>query len=180
VEEPYRVCFVCLGNICRSPTAEGIMAALVAEAGWSGRIEVHSAATSDWHTGKLPDDRARAEASRRGVELTSRACTFRPGDAGFYDLVLAMDASNRADLLARSDPAHHDRIRLVRQFDPDADGDLDVPDPWSGGDDGFRQVFDLLDSACRGLLASLVDTLGDLRGPALDPPSDGTAGSASP
>ena len=173
MNDPYRVCFVCLGNICRSPTAEGIMAALVAEAGWSERIEVHSAATSEWHTGKLPDERARAEARRRGLELTSRASTFRPGDAGFYDLVLAMDATNLSDLLARSEPRHHERIRLVREFDP-AGGPFDVPDPWAGGEAGFREVYDMLDAACRGLLATLVQDVGEERAPAADLP--GTIG----
>jgi protein-tyrosine phosphatase len=154
-DEPVRLCFVCLGNICRSPTAEGVMASLVAETGLGDRVEVHSAGTGDWHTGEPPDERARAEASRRGLELTSRASTFRSGDESFYDLVLAMDAQNLADLRDRTDPASHHRIRLLREFDPagpDRRFGFDVPDPWFGGDDGFAEVFDLIDAACRGLL----------------------------
>ena len=155
--EPVRVCFVCLGNICRSPTAEGIMTALVADAGLSEVIEVHSAGTAAWHRGELPDERARAEARRRGIELTSRASAFMAGDAEFYDLVLAMDRSNLIDLLDRTaDPILHDRIRLLRTFDPaltsDDAHDGEVPDPWYGGDDGFAYVYDLIDAACRGLL----------------------------
>lgn len=133
------------------------MIARVADAGLSGSIEVHSAGTAGWHRGELPDARARAEARRRGIELTSRASSFMSGDASFYDLVLAMDTSNLRDLLDRTpEPEMRTRIRLLRSFDP-ALGDDDpwngeVPDPWSGGDDGFTAVFDLIDAACEGLL----------------------------
>jgi protein-tyrosine phosphatase len=154
---PVRLCFVCLGNICRSPTAEGVMAALVDEAGLTGSIEVDSAGTGDWHRGELPDSRARAEARRRGVELTSRASTFRPGDAHAYDLVLAMDRSNLADLLDRTpEPELRERIHLLRAFDPALTADDrwggEVPDPWAGGEQGFVVVYDLVEAACRGLL----------------------------
>jgi len=155
--QPVRLCFVCLGNICRSPTAEGVMAALVTEAGLQDRIEVDSAGTGDWHRGELPDSRARAEARRRGIELTSRASTFRPGDAHAYDLVLAMDRANLADLLDRTpEPELRPRIRLLREFDPALAPDDrwggEVPDPWAGGPEGFVVVFDLIEAACRGLL----------------------------
>lgn len=139
------------------------MAALVAEAGLDDEIEVHSAGTADWHVGRPPDDRAVAEAARRGLTLTSRASTFMPGDAGFYDLVLAMDASNHADLVAISDPVHHDRIRLLREHDPEAvdspevPGSLDVPDPWHGGPEGFVAVYDMIERSCRALLADLAE-----------------------
>jgi protein-tyrosine phosphatase len=165
--EPVRLCFVCLGNICRSPTAEGIMAALVAEAGLGDRIAVDSAGTGSWHRGELPDERARAEARRRGIELTSRASTFRAGDALAYDLVLAMDRSNLADLRDRTDPELHHRLRLLRDFDPTLRTDDrwggEVPDPWAGGDDGFVVVYDLVEAACRGLLDRVrVELLGDV------------------
>jgi protein-tyrosine phosphatase len=164
--EPLRLCFVCLGNICRSPTAEGVMAALVAEAGLGDRIAVDSAGTAAWHRGEAADPRSRAEAARRGVELTSRASPFRPGDAHAYDLVLAMDRSNLADLRDVTDPALHDRLHLLRQFDPSLEDedrwDGEVPDPWAGGDDGFVVVYDLIDAACRGLLAHVrVELLGE-------------------
>lgn len=164
--DPVRLCFVCLGNICRSPTAEGVMASLVSEAGLADRIAVDSAGTSGWNRGRLPDPRARAEARRRGVELTSRAVTFMPGDALAYDLVLAMDRSNLTDLRDRTEPALHERLRLLREFDPDLRSDDrwdgEVPDPWAGGDDGFVVVFDLIEAACRGLLAHVrMQLLGD-------------------
>jgi protein-tyrosine phosphatase len=165
-QEPVRLCFVCLGNICRSPTAEGVMAALVADAGLGDRVVVDSAGTGSWHRGELPDERARAEARRRGVELTSRASTFQAGDALAYDLVLAMDRSNLADLRDRTDAPLHDRLRLLREFDPALTPDDrwggEVPDPWAGGDDGFVVVYDLVEAACRGLLGHVqAELLGD-------------------
>jgi len=167
VDAPIHLCFVCLGNICRSPTAEGVMAALVAEAGLSDAIVVDSAGTAGWHRGEPPDPRSVAEARRRGVALTSRASPFVPGDAGAYDLVLAMDRQNRADILDRTpEPELRARVRLLREFDPatrpDDRWDGDVPDPWSGGDDGFVVVFDLIEAACRGLLAHLRSAAGGL------------------
>jgi protein-tyrosine phosphatase len=164
--EPVRLCFVCLGNICRSPTAEGVMAALVRDAGLSDRVEVDSAGTGDWHRGELPDPRSRAEARRRGLELTSRASTFRPGDAHAYDLVLAMDRANLADLRDRTpEPELRERLRLLRGFDPALTADDrwggEVPDPWAGGEDGFVVVYDLIEAACRGLLDHVrVELLG--------------------
>lgn len=157
-----QLCFVCLGNICRSPTAEGVMAHLVREAGLDGRIVVDSAGTGSWHVGAPPDERATAEASARGVVLTSRARQFHPGDFGQFDLVLAMDTRNRTDLrdLATS-PEERAKVRLLREFDPagprGAWDDLSVPDPYYGGADGFAEVFDLVDAACRGLLDHVVD-----------------------
>jgi protein-tyrosine phosphatase len=176
---PVHLCFVCLGNICRSPTAEGVMAALVAEAGLSEIIVVDSAGTAGWHRGEPPDPRSMAEARRRGVELRSRASAFAPGDAAAYDLVLAMDRQNLADLRERTEPEQRHRIRLLREFDPachdDDRWDGEVPDPWSGGEEGFALVYDLIEAASRGLLAHLRDRLdGDVDGPtaqASQPPS---------
>ncbi|HEY6533830.1 MAG TPA: low molecular weight protein-tyrosine-phosphatase [Acidimicrobiales bacterium] len=157
---PIHLCFVCLGNICRSPTAEGVMAALVAEAGLADVIVVDSAGTAGWHRGEAPDPRATAEARRRGVELTSRASAFAPGDAAAYDLVLAMDRQNLSDLLDRTpEPELRPRLRLLREFDPalgrDDRWNGEVPDPWSGGEEGFAVVYDLIEAACRGLLDHL-------------------------
>ena len=135
------------------------MRSLVNDAGLSSSVEIHSAGTAGWHRGELPDERARAEARRRGIELTSRASAFLPGDASFYDLVLAMDSTNERDLRDRTDPALHDRIVRLRTFDPALTPtdpwDGDVPDPWSGGEDGFIAVYDLIENACRGLLVHL-------------------------
>lgn len=164
--EPVRLCFVCLGNICRSPTAEGIMRALVADAGLSASIEVSSAGTIASHRGELPDPRSREEARRRGLELVSRASRFHPGDADYYDLVLAMDRSNLTDLHdLTADARHHDRIVLLRTFDPGLRADDpwrgEVPDPYYGSADGFATVFDLIDAACRGLLDHVRESMLD-------------------
>jgi len=155
--EPVRLCFVCLGNICRSPTAEGVMAALVADAGLTDAIEVHSAGTIAAHLGSFPDPRARAEARRRGLDLTSRASRFRAGDTAYYDLVLAMDRSNLTDLRDLTPESElRSRLHLLRSFDPrlrpDDRWNGEVPDPFDGADDGFAEVFDLIDAACRGVL----------------------------
>jgi len=164
-----RVCFVCLGNICRSPTAEGIMQHLVREAGLSHLIEVDSAGTEAYHLGERADERSRATARRRGVTLESRGRRFDAEDFERFDYVLAMDDENLARLhrRARSD-AERAKTVLLRRFDPDAradaradagayasagaEADASVPDPYYGGASGFEDVFDICDRACRGLL----------------------------
>ncbi len=157
-----RVCFVCLGNICRSPTAEGVMRRLVEEAGLSDRIELDSAGTAAYHVGHGPDRRSVGEAGRRGVDLSAlRARQFHRGDFEWFDLVVAMDERNHGDLVHLApDRAAADKVVMLRQFDPaagaaDRSADLDVPDPYSGGPAGFARVFDLIDAACRGLLDHL-------------------------
>jgi len=162
--EPIRICFVCLGNICRSPTAEGIMAALIAREGLDHLIEVDSAGTGSWHRGEPADDRARAEAERRAVELRSRASTFMAGDTHAYDLVIAMDHANHLDLLDLTPEPHlRERIMLLRHFDPalapNDPHDGAVPDPWFGGEDGFAEVYDLIEAACEGLLVHVRSTM---------------------
>jgi protein-tyrosine phosphatase len=156
----FRVLFVCLGNICRSPTAEGVMRDLVERQGLSERIEIDSAGTGGWHVGSSPDGRAAAAAARMGVTLDGRARQVKPEDFEHFDLILAMDGSNLAELqaLARTDQQRQ-KVRLLREFDPAAEGagDLDVPDPYYGGDDGFGEVFALVQAACAGLLAQIAD-----------------------
>jgi protein-tyrosine phosphatase len=152
------VCFVCLGNICRSPTAAGIMRRRLEEAGLAGVVEVESAGTGDWHVGHGADPRSAAEAERRGLSLAGhRARRFTRADFGRFDLVLAMDADNLEALRAIApDASSRDRVRLLRSFDPgSAADDRDVPDPYHGGPEGFRRVFDQVDAACRGLVAHL-------------------------
>ena len=151
-----RLCFVCLGNICRSPTAAGIMAKLVRDSGLQDSIEVASAGTAAYHVGERPDPRALEMARSRGFSLPGRAARFRASDFDRYDYVLAMDASNHADLLslARND-AERARVHLLRAFDPAAPEGAEVPDPYYGGADGFADVFDICEAACRGLLANL-------------------------
>lgn len=148
-----RVCFVCLGNICRSPTAEGIFRKLVSEAGLSAGISIDSAGTGDWHVGEPPDARATEAARVRGITLQGRAQHFTSAHFARYDLVVAMDRDNRRNLqrLARTE-ADKAKIRLLREFEPTSSKDLDVPDPYYGGIDGFAQVFEICERSCQGLL----------------------------
>jgi protein-tyrosine phosphatase len=155
--KPKRVLFVCMGNICRSPTAEGVMRALLRERGIAD-VEVESAGVGDWHVGHGPDERAMEAARRRGIVLEGRARQVRPRDFEDFDLILAMDRQNLRDLreLAPDDAARA-KVRLLREFDPDSAGapDLDVPDPYYGGPRGFETVLDQVEAACRGLLAEV-------------------------
>jgi len=155
------LCFVCLGNICRSPTAEGVMKELVSEAGLEDAFFIDSAGTGAYHEGERADPRSRAGALRRGVELTSIARQFQLEDFDTFDYILAMDRANRRDLarLARSELDAR-KVHMLRSFEPDAGNDLDVPDPYQGGPAGFAHVFDLCRSACGGLLAQLRHTHG--------------------
>jgi protein-tyrosine phosphatase len=153
--EPVRLLFVCLGNICRSPTAEGVMRLLVEQAGMQERVEIDSAGTGAWHVGSPADARASMTARARGVRLQSVARQVVLDDFEAFDVVLAMDRENMRALsgLAENDEQRA-RIHLLREFDPasvDA-ADLDVPDPYYGGDGGFEEVFDLVRAACAGLL----------------------------
>jgi protein-tyrosine phosphatase len=150
------VSFVCMGNICRSPTAEAIMRHLVGEAGLEDTIDVDSAGTGDWHVGEERDRRSRAVAKRRGMPIEGPARQFQGEDFARFDLVLALDEENARDLrrLAPSDEARS-KIHLLREFDPEAPKGASVPDPYYGGPEGFEHVFDICLSACRGLLAHL-------------------------
>lgn len=152
-----RLCFVCLGNICRSPTAEGIMLKLVNDAGLSSRFEIDSAGTAAYHIGKRPDPRTLKTAKARGTPLPSIARAFSAADFACFDYVLAMDAENHKNLLARAaSAADKHKVHLLRSFEPNpAAGALDVPDPYYGGPEGFENVFDICEAACRGLLTHL-------------------------
>ena len=162
-----RVCFVCLGNICRSPTADGIMQHLVQSAGLGHVIDVDSAGTGGWHVGEAADRRARAVAKQRGYQLTSRARQFKRPDFTRFDYILAMDRQNHSDIMAMAQrPEERARVHLFRAFDPElkrgSDGrldeavadtaDADVPDPYYGGDRGFDTVFDMCERTCAALL----------------------------
>lgn len=153
-----RVLFVCLGNICRSPTAEGVFRHLVREAGLEDRIEIDSAGTGGWHVGAPPDERATAAAKRRGIALDGAARKVLAGDFDDFDLLLVMDRENHAALLQlAADEEARAKVRYLREFDPVSRecGDLEVPDPYYGGERGFDDVLDLVDAACRGLLEEL-------------------------
>jgi protein-tyrosine phosphatase len=154
-----KLLFVCMGNICRSPTAEGVMEHVLEQEGLAGQIELDSAGTGAWHVGQPADSRSRAAARRRGIELRSIARQVAPRDLDEFDLVLAADAGNRRDLLllAGGDPGRRSKIRLLREFDPASvsAGELDVPDPYYGEGDGFEHVLDVVEASCRGLLQEL-------------------------
>jgi protein-tyrosine phosphatase len=133
----------------------------IREQGLEGQIEVDSAGTGGWHVGAAPDERATDAAQRRGIVLEGAARRFDPADFDYYDLILAMDAENRRDLLAVApDDEARAKVRLLREFDPASHGatDLDVPDPYYGGERGFDHVLDLVDAATRGLLDELRST----------------------
>jgi protein-tyrosine phosphatase len=153
-----RILFVCLGNICRSPTAEGVMRRLVREQGLEGEIEIDSAGTGAWHVGNAPDPRSTEAARRRGTVLEGAARQVTAADFEDFDLLLAMDATNLHELRQRApDAAAREKVRLLREFDPASEGalDLDVPDPYYGGARGFDDVLDLVEAACAGLLEAI-------------------------
>jgi protein-tyrosine phosphatase len=144
-----RVLFVCLGNICRSPTAEGVARHLIAERGLQDQIDVDSAGTGGWHIGDPPDTRATAAAARRGITLTGAARQLTVQDFHDFDLLLAMDEQNLQDMRAIAPAGTEGKLRRL------AAGD--VPDPYYGGSDGFDRVLNIVDEACRDLLDGLPD-----------------------
>jgi protein-tyrosine phosphatase len=152
-----RILFICMGNICRSPTAEGVMRSLVREAGLEHEIEIDSAGVGDWHAGDPPDRRATAAARARGITLEGAARKVTRRDFEEFDLLLAADRANVHDLRAVAPAGTESKIRLLREFDPESAGapDLDVPDPYYGGPHGFETVLDQVEAACRGLLDEL-------------------------
>lgn len=152
------VLFVCLGNICRSPLAEGVFIHQVEEAGLSERIAVDSAGTGGYHTGERADPRSREVAERHGVDLPSRARKVRDSDFVEFTHVVAMDAQNKRDLLARCPGEHEGKVFLLRDHDPDGPGD--VPDPYYGGPKGFDLIYDQVERSCRQLLSTLSSELG--------------------
>lgn len=149
----HRICFVCLGNICRSPTAEGVMRHLVAARGRIAEFALDSAGTSGWHVGEPPDKRATAAAARRGIHLDGGARRIVGADLTRFDLVLAMDLDNlhAIQALAAQHPGTA-KIALFRSFDPTAPPDAEVPDPYYGGPQGFDEVIDICMRAATGLL----------------------------
>jgi len=152
-----RILFVCMGNICRSPTAEGVFRRLVAERVPGVEIEVDSAGTHDYHVGDPPDPRSIAAAARRGVDLRQlRARLIRDDDFERFDLIIAMDRLNREALLDRSPAPFRERIRLFMEFAGGREVE-DVPDPYYGGAPGFERVLDLAEEAAAGLLDEVLE-----------------------
>jgi len=151
----YRIGMVCLGNICRSPMADVVLATKVAEKGWDNVVEVASCGTGDWHIGHPIDDRAGATLTRAGYDPSRhRAQQYSPAWRG-YDVLLAMDESNLADLGGRDE-----RVLMFREFDPDGPGE--VSDPYYGGDDGFEEVLAMVERTSTALLARLPDAVDGL------------------
>ena len=154
-EEPYKIIFVCLGNICRSPTAEGVFQHLVIQAGLGSYFEIDSAGTGAYHVGEPANSVSRATAEERGVKLLSRARKLEVMDLEYYDLVVAMDYSNHENILhLTKNEDLHEKVVMMRDFDPDPD-DGQVPDPYFGGKDGFNQVYDIIERSCRKLIDEL-------------------------
>ncbi|WP_374426207.1 low molecular weight protein-tyrosine-phosphatase [Ideonella dechloratans] len=150
-----RVLFVCTGNICRSPTGEAVLRQQVAERGWRDRIEVDSAGVADYHVGEPPDPRSQAHAARRGLDLSRlRARQVEMADFSQFDWLLALDRGHLAALRAQCPPALRSRVRLLMDFAPDHPL-REVPDPYYGGAQGFEQVLDMIELACRGFLDRL-------------------------
>jgi low molecular weight protein-tyrosine phosphatase len=152
----HRLLFVCLGNICRSPMAEGVFRRVAEEAGVAHLFEIDSAGMGDWHKGEAPDHRAQKAARRRGVDISGQSARkVELEDFDTFDLLLAMDASNVADLY---DIAPHDARHKIRRFLEYAPylGTMDVPDPYYGGAAGFDHALDLIEAASRALLADLI------------------------
>jgi len=152
------VLFVCLGNICRSPLAEGVFRHLVEQAGLSERFEIESVGTGSWHVGERPDARAAMIASQHGVTLDSRARQITEADLDRYDYVIVMDRENLRNVERMVDATGSDaQVRLLREFDAEADGD-EVPDPYYGGASGFETVYEMVLRSCQGLLDRLKAT----------------------
>lgn len=148
-----RILLVCLGNICRSPTAEAALREAAADAGLD--LEVDSAGTGDWHIGSPPDRRMTAAAADVGLTLGGAARQVTPEDFERFDLLLVMDRTNLADVCALApDEASVAKVKLFRSFDPDADGE-EVPDPYYGGLDGFAHVVEIVRAGARGVVAHL-------------------------
>ena len=150
------VCFVCHGNICRSPTAEAVFATLVERAGLQHAIAIESAGCSDEHAGESPDRRSARVAVARGYSMRSCARRFERDDFARFDLVIAMDRHNRAHLerLAPSASARA-KLKMLREYDDEDPRPIDVPDPWYGGGEGFDEVLAICERACTGLLAEI-------------------------
>ncbi len=150
-----RILFVCLGNICRSPSAEAVMREIAAREAPDLGIEVDSAGTAGYHIGEPPDERSQEAARRRGYDIAQlRARILEPEDFERFDLVLAMDEANLSVLQRRAPVAVRERVRLFLEFAPEA-GTVEVPDPYYGGPAGFEHVLDLVEAAARGLIAHL-------------------------
>jgi low molecular weight protein-tyrosine phosphatase len=157
----YRVAVVCLGNICRSPMAHVVLTAKLAESALAGAVDVDSSGTGDWHLGSAMDDRAAAALDAAGYHVGGhRSQLFTASWFDDNDLVVVMDSSNRRDVLALArEDSDRARVRMLREFDPEAGDELDVPDPWYGGQSGFDDVLAMIERSTDLLIAELEELL---------------------
>jgi protein-tyrosine phosphatase len=154
----HRILFVCLGNICRSPMAEGVFRSVIEQAGVADLFEIDSAGLGDWHVGQAPDTRAQSAARRRGIDISGQSARqVTHADYAHFDLLLAMDDSNYQELVQLAPREARHKIRRFLDFAPHL-GTRDVADPFYGGREGFDRALDLIEEAARGLLAEI---LGD-------------------
>lgn len=158
------VLFVCLGNICRSPLAEGVFRHILDQEGLSDRFRVDSAGTGSWHVGESPDFRAIRSAATRGVTLSGHARQVQPEDFHRFDYIVAMDRENLSHLEEyRSGVAGEAALYLLREFDPQGGPGSEVPDPFYGGPDGFEEVYEIVDRSCRDFLDHVLEEHGSLK-----------------
>ena len=154
-ENPYKLIFVCLGNICRSPTGEGVFQHLVNEKGYQSYFQIDSAGTSAFHIGEPANSKSQWTANQHDVKLNSRAQQFQQSDLDEYDLILAMDHENLKNIKQLDKKGTFDhKIKLMRDFDPTPE-DGSVPDPYYGGMQGFENVFQIVKRSCETLLSEL-------------------------
>lgn len=151
---PKHILFVCLGNICRSPAAEGVLKHQLQQRGLGDKVRVDSAGTSGYHINELPDKRMRTAAAARGIELDSRSRMVTEHDLIDFDLIIAMDRANYRELM-KLGPGAAKKVRMLSDY-LDENWPREVPDPYFGGDEGFEQVLDMLEAACPLLLAELI------------------------
>ncbi|MEX0721413.1 MAG: low molecular weight protein-tyrosine-phosphatase [Balneolaceae bacterium] len=158
-EDPYKVCFVCLGNICRSPTAEGVFIHKVKEAGLEDYFEIDSAGTAAYHVGEGANSKSQSTANKYGIHLPSKARKLEFYDLKHYDLILAMDSENYENISSLDAKKHFgQKIRMMREFDPHP-GDGEVPDPYFGGMDGFENVYQVVERSTESLLEILKEEI---------------------
>ncbi|WP_445665340.1 low molecular weight protein-tyrosine-phosphatase [Fodinibius sp. AD559] len=150
----YKICFVCLGNICRSPTAEGIFQHLINKHDLENYFEIDSAGTSAYHVGESANSKSQRTAQKHGITLHSKARQFDASDLDYYDLILAMDNENLKNVRQMANGNHEHKIGLMRDFDPNP-GDGEIPDPYYGGPEGFENVFQIVKRSCENLLDEL-------------------------
>ena len=161
----HRLLFICLGNICRSPMAEGAFRRVAQEEGLLDRFEIDSAGLGNWHVGQAPDTRAQAAAADRGIDISSQcARQVRSEDFERFDLLLAMDSMNHTELMELAPENAQHKIRYFLDYAPNA-ATRDVPDPFYGGRAGFDHALDLIEAAARGLLSELLESDGSIAAP---------------